>query len=128
MKILKQSEIEAIANLTAKKRYEYFIKQVADQATVWGLFNSDWVILKDKEGNELFPVWPHRIYSELFLKENLIAALPKAIDIYDFLENFLPKLGKNNTTILVFPTPKNEGFIGCYSQLYNDLNEEFSKY
>jgi len=128
MKILHPKEIATVLNLPAKKRYEYFIKEVVNWDNVWGLYDSDWITIIDKDGYKLFPVWPHKKYAELFLQENYKISSPKSVDVDDFAENFLIKLGEKNTAIWVFPTSEKAGFIVCYQTLYNDIHEEFSKY
>jgi hypothetical protein len=128
MRILTQKEIVAVLNLPEKKRYEHFIKQIADSECIWGLYDLDWVIIKDKDGNKLFPVWPHKEYVELFLKDELLKASPKSIDIFDFIKDFLIKHGKKETSLLVFPSQNSTGFIANTDTLYKDLEEELSKY
>ena len=127
MIILNPKQIESIIKLPADKRYQHFIKRIADQEELWGIYDSDWITIK-KDTWELFPVWPNKEYAQVYLQKNLPSAFVKSIDLYKFIDTFLPELGERNIAVSVFPTPDNEGHIVCYEKVIDDLNEELEKY
>ncbi len=127
MIILNPKQIESIIKLPADKRYQHFIKRVVDQEELWGIYDSDWITIKKDDG-ELFPVWPNKEYAQVFLQKNFPSAFVKPIDLYEFIDTFLPELGERNIAVSVFPTPDNEGHIACYEKVIDDLNTELEKY
>jgi len=50
---LNGKEFENVVQLPPQKRYEYFIKKVADWREVWSLWNDGWVLMGDKDGGEM---------------------------------------------------------------------------
>ena len=128
MIILNPKQIESIIKLPADKRYQHFIKRITDQEELWGIYDSDWIRIINKDGSDLFPVWPNKEYAQLYLQKNFPSAFIKPIDLYEFIDVFLPELGEKNTSVSVFPTPESEGHIVCYEKVIDDLNEELEKY
>ena len=128
MIILNPKEIEAVLKLPADKRYQHFIKRIADQEELWGIYDSDWIKIKYEDGSDLFPVWPNKEYAQLYLQKYCPSAFVKTIDLYEFIDTFLPELGERNIAVSVFPTPEGEGHIVCYEKVIADLNEELEKY
>ena len=63
--LLNNKEIEVVSKLPALKRYEYFIKKVADFEEVWGLFDVGWAISEDDNGNSLMPFWSKKEFANL---------------------------------------------------------------
>lgn len=51
--------------LPAKKRYEYFIKKIANFEGVWSLYADDWATTTDKEGRVLIPFWPNKEFAKV---------------------------------------------------------------
>jgi uncharacterized protein DUF2750 len=56
---LNDKEFAAVLALPAPRRYEYFVKKVADRDTMWSLRDRDgWVTTADDDGNLHLPFWP----------------------------------------------------------------------
>lgn len=62
---MNDKQIQAVLALPAPKRYSHFIKRVADQRRVFGLFSSGWALAGDSEEREVFPLWPASEYAAL---------------------------------------------------------------
>ena len=129
MIILKPKEIEAVSKIPANKRYLYFIKRVVDQEELWGIYDSDWVTIKDNDArNILVPVWPNKEYADLYLQKNFPSVYAKSIDLYKFIDDSLTELNEKNIAVSVFPILESEGHIICHEKIIDDLNEELEKY
>lgn len=55
---INQKQIEAVLALPAAKRYDHFIKLVADWQELWGLYNDGWAMAATESGEPVFPMWP----------------------------------------------------------------------
>ena len=88
--MLNNKEIEAVSILPASKRYEYFIKKVADYEEVWGLFDDGWAISEDDHGNHLIPFWPKKEFAILCAVDEWKNYKAEQIELEDFMQEWLP--------------------------------------
>lgn len=123
-----EKEIQSLIALPAAKRYEYWIKKVADQQKVWSLWRDGWSLASDNEGREFVPVWPHPKYAELCATDQWTGYVPKVIDLEAWLERWILGIEKDNRWVAVFPTPSDRGIAVEPSKLGSDLREEMSRY
>ncbi|MBS0186405.1 MAG: DUF2750 domain-containing protein [Proteobacteria bacterium] len=124
---INNKEIEAVIKLSPAKRYEYFLKRVADRAFIWGLYDNGWVSAADNAGNFFFPIWPAKEYAELCIENYWKAAFPKNIEIHEFLDDYLDEMKKTKIFIAVFYTPNDKGIILDSEQLKKDLLRELDR-
>lgn len=125
---ISEQQIKAILALPAQKRYEHFVKQVADWGEVWGLYQDGWAVAADDNGNFVLPVWPAMQYARLCATDDWQNYEPSSIELERFLSEFLPKLTKDTVQLGVFYTPKNEGMVLKAEQIVDDLREELRNY
>jgi hypothetical protein len=124
---INKKEIENVINLDASKRYNYFIKRVADTATLWGLYSDGWALVRDEDGRTLLPMWPAPEYADLCAKDEWKGYKPEPIEVHDFLEGYIQELAENNIDISVFYTPFQKGINPSYEKIKKDLEAELSK-
>ena len=122
---MRNSKIDNVINLTASERYDYFIRKVADFEEVWGLKDAEGWALMGNEEQVLFPVWCEMEFAELCKWNNY---QPTAIPVDDFIEKLLPKLGKDNVMLAIFPTPKGKGIISKVHDVRTDIENECEQY
>lgn len=123
-------ELKAILSLPGEKRYEYFVKKIADWEQIWSLRNQDgWVLASsDAVDMHLVPVWPHQKYVAACLSEEWDNCKPASISLKDWIEKWIPGMLKDNLQVAVFPTPSDKGIIIHPSHLLRDLETELEKY
>ncbi len=94
-------EIENVLKLNNEKKYEYFIKKIADSEEVWALKDDDgWATLGDDD-NVFFPVWAKKEYSNLCVKEEWKGYKSQKISVQEFVENWIPGLKQDNIRITI---------------------------
>jgi hypothetical protein len=113
--------------LPGAKRYEYFVKKVTDWEVVWGLFSEGWATAADSEDTVL-PFWPGFEFAALCAEGAWTGYAPKEIQLYDFLETWLPGMGKDGLKVAVFPVAAGQGVVVTPARLQQDLAEECAKY
>lgn len=124
-----EKEIQAVVSLAAAKRYEYWIKKVADDEQVWSLGQKDgWALVGDDAGRELVPVWPHSKYAALCAKGIWDGYEPKVITLDDWLDRWVPGMERDGRLVAVFPTPDGNGAVVDPRRLEQDLRDELAKY
>src|SRR5690349_12168233 len=121
-------EFESVTHLDPKRRYEYFIKKVADWQEIWSLWKEGWVLMEDKEGKEVVPVWPHPIYAEATAVGEWLGYAPKKINLEDWFTKWTPGMEKDHRSVAVFPTMEGETTTVSPLRLRDDLQEELAKY
>src|SRR5688572_23562720 len=92
-------QIQAVIALPGPKRYEHFVKVVADRREVWGLFNEGWALAGTSDGQQVFPFWPAREYAEICAEGLWDGFAPREIDLDGFLDVFVPNLAQEKTAI-----------------------------
>lgn len=128
MLILTSKQIEAVIKLPVDKRYQHCIRRAVDQEELWGIYDSDWVKIKHRDGSDLFPIWPNKEYAQLYLQKNFPSTCVKAIDVYEFINTFLRELEEQNIAVSAFPTLESEGHMISHAEIIDDLNEELENY
>ena len=124
-----ENEIQAVLSLEASKRYEHWIKKVADQEEVWSLWHEGgWALAGDDLGRQLVPVWPHSRYAALCAEGAWAGYQPKAITLDAWLDRWIPGIERDQRIVAVFPTPKEKGVPIEPRLLELDLRNELSNY
>jgi hypothetical protein len=63
---INEKKLAAVLALPGPDRYSHFVKVVADQNQVWGLYDDGWALMRADDGTEVFPVWPAKEYAVLY--------------------------------------------------------------
>jgi hypothetical protein len=122
-------EYESVVELPSNKRYEYFVKKVADWGEVWGLKDaSGWVVLGDEEENVFIPVWPHQRFADAYSIQAQIGASPCSIQLDDWLEKWLPGMKKDQRYAAVFPVKAGKSIPVDPDQLKADIEAELRRF
>jgi hypothetical protein len=122
-----QKEIEAVLKLPGEKRYQYFIKRVADANKLWGLWNDGWAMGITNDGQKTIPFWPAAEYAELCRKDDWQMYTSKSLDLHEFMDRFLPGLVRDGVRVSIFDTPLESSVLINDDELLDDLREELSK-
>lgn len=127
--ILNQQEIKNVSVLEPLKRYQYFLKKVADNEKLYTLKNgnNNWASSTVKNYN-LYPVWSANKFAsnsqiDVWSEFNVVE-----LDLYDFLDNTLPQIEKEGFLLNVFPVDKTTGFVVKVNEFIRDINEELKNY
>lgn len=125
---INQKQIESVVALLGQKRYEYFIKRVADWEEVWGLYQDGWALAETDDGQKVFPVWPEKEYAELCAVKEWAGYEPESFSLADFMDELLPNLKKDGVLLGVFYTPSDKGVMPTVDQVLEDLRQELENY
>ncbi len=121
-------EFEAVSKLVGSKRYEYFIKKVADNEELWGLYNDGWAMVADEYGNQMLPFWPRKEFAEACCFEQWNGYNAEPIDLYEFIDGWLVDMEKDGLSAAIFYTKDDKGIVVKPEKLTEDLNEELENY
>ncbi len=120
---LTQTQLDAINQMTAEERYDYFISTLLEQKQVWGLSSdSGWLILPD-EGEEHLPVWPHAELAQAWAMGDFADCQPKAITLDEWLDKWLPGMIEDGLLIAACPGTDNDSIIVAADELSDELRE-----
>jgi hypothetical protein len=122
-----QKEIEAVLQLPGEKRYEYFIKRVADANKLWGLWNDGWAMGVTKDGQQTIPVWPAAEYADSCRQGEWEVYTPKSLDLHEFMDEFLPRLVRDGIRVSIFDIPSEASVLIDDDELLDDLKHELAK-
>ena len=126
---LSDQEIRSLIGASSEKRYEYWIKRVADLEEVWSLGDdSGWVLAADDDSTVGVPVWSHPEYAQACAEGEWAGNQPKAISLDDWLEKWLPGIARDNRMGSVFPIPDGKGVFVPPERVKEDLDEELENY
>jgi hypothetical protein len=125
---LSEKEMEAVLKLPGPKRFDYFVKKVADFGKVWGLFDKGWAMAGDDNGQEVLLLWPAKQYAQLSAVKDWASFQPMEISLEEFLNEWIPQMVKRNERIGVFLAPDGKGVISEPSELNTSLANELKKF
>jgi hypothetical protein len=121
-------QMEAVFALPGPKRFEHFIKVIADWQEVWGLYQDGWALCATDDGTPVFPFWPAREYAQACVADEWTGYEPRSMSLSDFTGLLLPKLKLDNVLPGVFFTPSSKGATPSIEQLQPALEAELQKY
>jgi len=109
---LSQKDHQATLKLSNNKRYDLFLKKVAQSGEIWSLANDEgWVTISSEEGENCLPVWPHPDYAKEWCNGEWSDCEPKAVELDVWLERWTPGLEQDETLLVVFPNLKEEALL-----------------
>jgi hypothetical protein len=122
-----RKEVEAVIKLPGEKRYSYFVKKIADQNQVWGLWNEGWAMGITDEGTPTIPLWPAKEYAELCRYGDWVCFQPTPIPLHEFMDEMLPDLTNDGVQVSIFDTPSKDAVFVSNEDLISSLKIELSK-
>lgn len=122
-----QKQVEETLKLSGPKRYDYFIREVAKNEELWGLFNEGWALAGTDDGKEVFPVWPEKVYAEMCIETGWDDNEAKPINLFEFMEDLLPELQEDGIMPCIFFLPSDKGVLPSVEQLLEDLRTELQR-
>ncbi len=109
---LHEKEYENIIKLKPEQRFDYFLNKIADWEELYTIGSKDgFVLLGDDTNDETLPLFPHPGFAESFLKGEWQDCEAQPIDVYEFLEHWIPGLTKDKKLLSVFPVSDASGGI-----------------
>lgn len=124
---MNKKEFEAVIKQPPSIRYEYFIKKVSDFEEVWGLYNDGWATAQDDDGNMLIPFFPKKEFAENCAKNEWQGFEGVAIDLYEFIDEWLVGMKKDGFKPSIFPTEEDAALVEI-DILLSDINSELENY
>ncbi|MCF1444411.1 DUF2750 domain-containing protein [Ralstonia nicotianae] len=121
-------EMEAVLALSGIKRFQHFIKVVADWQEVWGLYQNGWALAATDDGTSVFPLWPAKEYAQVCADHEWKGYEPKLISLSDFMEILMPKLKADGVLPGIFFTPLSKGVTPSVDELKAALEAELQNY
>jgi hypothetical protein len=121
-------QMEAVLALPGVKRFEHFIKVIADWQEVWGLYQDGWALAAADDGTPVFPLWPAKEYAQVCAVNEWKGYEPRSIGLSDFREVLLPKLKLDGVLPGVSFTPTSKGVTPSVDELKLALETELLNY
>ena len=121
-------QLEAVLALPGIKRFEHFIKVIADWQEVWGLYQDGWALAAADDGTTVFPLWPAKEYAQVCAANEWAGYEPRSISLRDFTEVLLPTLKLDGVLPGVFFTPTSKGVTPSVDELKSALEAELQNY
>jgi len=121
-------QMEAVLTLPGIKRFEHFIKAVADWQEVWGLYQDGWALAAADDGTTVFPLWPAKEYAQVCATNEWVGYEPRSISLSDFTEALLPGLKHDGVLPGIFFTPTSKGVTPSVDELKSALEAELQNY
>lgn len=127
--VMNTKQLAAVFALPANKRFEHFVKVVAEREEAWGLYQDGWALAGTDEGDRVFPLWPQKEYAEANAINEWAGYEPKAISLEDLMEVVLPQFKAEGTLPGILLTPdKRNGATPSIDELVAALEEELQRY
>lgn len=121
------NKIDNLLNLNPQERLEYFIRQSVQNKVVWTLETEQgYLIFKDVQGDEIFPVWAESEIAEIcmFEEHREMGAIPVSIKINSFIHDCIPDMVEENVLFGVFYDKNREAICIKGAELQEELISE----
>jgi hypothetical protein len=124
-----QAEIEKLFKKPGEKRYDYFIKKVAETEEVFGLGDDEgWALLGDDDEADILPFFPHPEVAEAFrIAAEFDEYTVMVLDVNELLE-WLDDMETEKMLVAVCPNTEFVGAVLEPSRIREDLLKELEKY
>ncbi|MGM1050215.1 MAG: DUF2750 domain-containing protein [Bacillota bacterium] len=115
---------------SARDRYIYSVKRIADWEEAWSLkLNDGFVTTSDKEGNLSMPIWPFKEYAMKCIEDEWENCNTQKIHLDTLLDEILPNLSEEGTHVVVFKVPEDPDVVRVSADDFeNNLLYECSQY
>ncbi|MFA7617921.1 MAG: DUF2750 domain-containing protein [Thiohalomonadaceae bacterium] len=125
---LTDSDILAVALLSAEGRYEYCVEKLVTGGAVWSLRSDDgWVVMSTQDGEECLPVWPHRAFAAQWANGEWADCVPGEIPLDVWMDRWTPGLEGDGTLLAVFPHSDEQGTVVTPSELLASLEKALAE-
>ena len=126
---MNDKEIESVSNLEPFKRYQYFIKKIADYEELWTIVdeNGDYA-LSDVDDKVLISFWSAKEYIDSNLSDGWENCKPKKLTLDDLEDEIFDLIASENYLINVFPVNGKSGFVVDLDEFARDLSDELKNY
>ena len=125
---LNRKHVDSVLALPDKKRFDHFVKVVADRQEIWGLYLDGWALVATNDGVTVFPLWPAKEYAQLCAVSEWEGYEPRLITLAELMEDLFPKLKKDGVLPGVFFKPEGKGMTPGVDELNVVLDGELQKY
>ncbi|MGP0586631.1 DUF2750 domain-containing protein [Paenibacillus timonensis] len=95
--------------------------------SLWGLYDDGWALSTDDVGNHLFPFWPRKEFAEYCAIGDWSNYKAESIELYDFIEEFLPEMKKDKIRPSVFYNNIDSAVLEI-DAISVDIERELEKY
>lgn len=122
-------EIEAVSNLDAFQRYQYFIKRVADSEKMYSLHDkNEYFALAAVGDRTVFSVWSAPEFALINAIGEWNTFSVKEISLEEFEDELIDKIEENQWLINVFSIKEKSGFVVDINEFAKDISDEMQKY
>lgn len=125
---LTDKEIESVVRLDSEKRFEYAIKRIADNESLYSakFTNGDFAIISC-DNNYLLPVWPAYQYCERCIDASTMQCVE--ISLGQFVNEIIDLICSNGWELAVFPLSNGDyGKITTLSEFCESLKSALEDY
>lgn len=121
-------QMEAVLALPGPRRFEHFVKVVADWQQAWGLYHDGWALAAAEEGVPVLPLWPAKEYAQMCAAGEWAGHEPTAIPLDALMDELLATLKRDGVLVGVFFTPSGKGVTVPPDELFAALGAELQNY
>jgi len=125
---LSDKEIESVIRLDPEKRFEYAIKRIADNESLYSakFAKGDYAIIPCNN-TYLFPVWPAYQYCERCIDVSTMQCVEISLD--QFVNEIIDLISSNNWELSVFPLSNGDyGKITTINEFCESLKSALEDY
>ena len=117
-------QLADVVTLSAPQRYMHFVRQVAENGEVWGLYRDGWALARTDDGTLVFAMWPASEFADLCAEFEWDGYEPQSFPLDDLVQDLLPQLEEDGVLPGIFYTPGDRGLTPTIYMLRVDLERE----
>jgi len=124
---LTEQQIKDIQKLDAQKRYQYLIKEVVKNRTIWLLVDEHGCVMLNSEDEDCVPVWPNEEFARAWATEEWAHCQPEPISLAKWHSRWTHGLEDDELALVIFPDQNSEGLIFFPDEFDFELKQQAKK-
>ena len=127
--MLRKEEVENVSKLDPFKRYQYFIKKVADFEELWVLENDNGdIAISEVDDHVLLSLWSAPEFAATCQQGIWEQYRPVKLALDDLEDDIFPLVEDEGYLLDVFPVHGRSGFVVSLDEFIRDMDEELERY
>ncbi|MGY3779486.1 DUF2750 domain-containing protein [Isobaculum melis] len=115
-------QVNGVNQLTARARYQHFIRRIADWEVVWTISNQDQAVVTQTFKEKCIFLWSDKEYISADF-----SGKPVELSIYDVMDDLLNEMNHDIQVICMYKNP--EDFYKCSQEAFiTELKDECKQY
>lgn len=120
---LTKEQIESVDKMRPEERFNFCIKEIAQQRKVWILTDEHGSVMLNTEDEDCVPVWPHQEFALQWATGEWVHCTAESISTAKWFSRWTCGLEDDELAVVVFPNDNEEGMVLYPDEFESELRK-----